>query len=106
VIDAMKPDAILVNLSRGRIVDETALLAALQEKRLRSAGLDVFDTEPLPEDHPFWRCDNVIVTPHIGGMSDVYADQAIPTLVGNLRAYLADRTDLMKNVVRKGGVIL
>ena len=106
VIDAMKPDAVLVNLSRGRIVDETALLAALQEKRLRSAGLDVFDTEPLPEDHPFWRCDNVIVTPHIGGMSDVYADQAIPTLVGNLRAYLADRTDLMKNVVRKGGVIL
>lgn len=106
VIDAMKPDAILINLARGRIVDETALLAALREKRLRGAALDVFATEPLPADHPFWSCENVIVTPHIGGMSDVYADQAIPTLVENFRAYLADRPDLMKNVVRKGGVIL
>jgi len=106
VIGAMKPDAILINLSRGRIVDETALLAALQEKRLAGAGLDVFATEPLPADHPFWRCDNLIVTPHIGGMSDVYADQAIPTLTLNFRAYLADRIDLMKNVVRSGGVIL
>jgi len=103
VIDAMKPDAVLINLARGRIVDEDALLAALREKRLFGAGLDVFATEPLPADHPFWNCANVIVTPHIGGMSDIYAEQAIPILIENFKAYLASRPDLMKNVVRAGG---
>ena len=104
VIGAMKPDAVLINLSRGRIVDEDALLLALRENRLRGAGLDVFATEPLPPDHPFWHCDNVILTPHIGGMSDVYAEQATPALIENLRAYLAGRIDLMRNVVRPGEV--
>jgi phosphoglycerate dehydrogenase-like enzyme len=62
----MKPDAYLINTSRGPIVDEQALIAALKEKRIAGAGLDVFDREPLPNDHPLRRLDNVVATPHLG----------------------------------------
>jgi phosphoglycerate dehydrogenase-like enzyme len=62
----MKPDAYLINTSRGPIVDEAALIAVLRERRIAGAGLDVFDTEPLPPDHPFRSLDNVTVTPHLG----------------------------------------
>ncbi len=62
----MKPSAHLINTSRGPIVDETALIAALRERRIAGAALDVFDTEPLPADHPFRMLDNVLCTPHIG----------------------------------------
>jgi phosphoglycerate dehydrogenase-like enzyme len=62
----MKPDAYLVNTSRGPIVDEQALIASLKERRIAGAGLDVFDREPLPDDHPLRRLDNVVATPHLG----------------------------------------
>ncbi len=74
----MKPTAYLINTSRGPIVDESALLGALKEKRIAGAGLDVFDVEPLPLDHPFRRLDNVVLTPHLGYVS-----------VQNYRAYFA-----------------
>ena len=67
---AMKPTAVLVNTSRGPIVDEHALVRALQERRIGGAGLDVFDVEPLPQGHPLRTLDNVVVTPHIGYVSD------------------------------------
>ena len=62
----MKPSAYLINTSRGPIVEEAALLSALKEKRIAGAGLDVFDVEPLPLDHPLRKLDNVVITPHLG----------------------------------------
>ena len=67
---AMKPTALLVNTSRGPIVDEAALVAALRAREIGGAALDVFDTEPLPENHPLRTLDNVIATPHIGYVAD------------------------------------
>lgn len=65
-LSLMKPTAFLINTARGPIVDETALVAALTERRIAGAGLDVFDVEPLPLDHPFRRLDNVVISPHLG----------------------------------------
>ena len=62
----MKPTAYLINTSRGPIIDETAMLAALRDKKIAGAGLDVFDVEPLPKDHPLRKMDNVVITPHLG----------------------------------------
>src|SRR5262247_396153 len=77
-LSLMKPTGYLINTSRGPIIDEAALLAALKEGRIAGAGLDVFDTEPLPVDHPLRRLDNVVLTPHLGYVS-----------VQNYRAYFA-----------------
>ena len=60
----MKPSAIVINVGRGPVIDEQALIRALREKRLAGAALDVFETEPLSADHPFWRMDNVLISPH------------------------------------------
>ena len=68
-IARMKPTAYLINTSRGPIVDENALLQALQENRIAGAGLDVFSQEPLPAAHPILKLDNVVITPHIGYVS-------------------------------------
>lgn len=69
-LDRMRPEALLVNISRGGVVDEKALVDALTRKRLGGAGLDVFEVEPLPSDSPLWSFDNVILTPHVGGFGD------------------------------------
>jgi len=69
-IDRMKPGAILVNVSRGPVVDDDALIAALTEGRIRGAALDVFLTQPLPANHPYLHLDNVIVTPHLAGLTE------------------------------------
>jgi phosphoglycerate dehydrogenase-like enzyme len=100
VLAAMKPAAFLVNLARGGIVDEDALLGALRGGRLAGAALDVFASEPLPGDHPFWSMDNVIVTPHLGGFHDQYAEEALPTVIENFRKFLAGDVAHMVNVVK------
>ncbi|MCF3639825.1 D-2-hydroxyacid dehydrogenase [Rhizobium sp. TRM95111] len=78
VLSAMSSSAYLVNIARSGCVDEAALLSHLRAGSIAGAALDVFSIEPLPHEHPLWMEPNVIVTPHIGGMSDIYAEQAIP----------------------------
>lgn len=101
VLAAMKPTSFLINLARGGVVDESALIEALKNRKIAGAALDVFAREPLPEDHPFWGLDNVIITPHLGGFHDQYFEQAIPTVEENLRRFLAGDTNNMINVVKR-----
>jgi D-2-hydroxyacid dehydrogenase (NADP+) len=100
VLAAMKPSGILINLARGPVVDEPALIRCLRDGRLAGAGLDVFEAEPLPADSPLWDMPNVIITPRIGGMSDVYGDQVLPLVVHNLHCFAQGRLAQMKNIVR------
>jgi phosphoglycerate dehydrogenase-like enzyme len=79
LIAALRPDAWLINISRGPVVDEVALVDALRERRIGGAVLDVFDTEPLPADSPFWSLPNTIVTPHVSG-----GDAASPHILADL----------------------
>jgi phosphoglycerate dehydrogenase-like enzyme len=80
----MKKSAVLINIARGDTVDEEALIGALRENRLGGAVLDVFHTEPLPEDSPLWTMDNVIVTPHNAGLSYNSERKTIESLSGNI----------------------
>lgn len=99
VFAAMKPSAFLVNLARGGVVDEMALVEALRGGQIAGAALDVFVQEPLPPDHPFWSMDNVIITTHQGGFCDVYIDHAWPTVEANMRCFLNGDIGSMVNVV-------
>jgi D-3-phosphoglycerate dehydrogenase len=84
----MKKTAYLINTSRGPIVDEKALIAALNAKSIAGAGLDVFDIEPLPLDHPFRKMDNVVITPHLGYVSEQNYRKQYPDVVEDIRAWL------------------
>jgi len=95
----MKPTAYLINVSRGGIVDEAALAAALNEGRLAGAGLDVCDVEPLPPDSPLWACENLILTPHVAGVSQHRHRRTAELFAENLRRYVAGEPLL--NVVDK-----
>jgi len=89
VIARMKPTAWLLNIARGAIVDETALIDALREKRIAGAGLDVFVTEPLPPESPFWTLENVVMTPHRSGDSPRVEERTLALFGENLRRYKA-----------------
>ena len=84
----MKPTAYLINTSRGQCVDEDALIRALQEKRIAGAGIDVFNVEPLPLDHPFRKLDNVVATPHLGYSTIDNYKVFYQGMVANIRAWL------------------
>jgi len=84
----MKKSSYLINTSRGPIADEKALIAALQNKTIAGAGLDVFDVEPLPLDHPFRKMDNVVITPHLGYVSEQNYRKYFPDIVEDIRAWL------------------
>ena len=86
---AMKPTAWLLNIARGAVVDEAALLEALEHRRIAGAILDVFATEPLPPHHRLWRTDNVVITPHVAGPST--PEEIAPVFNDNLARYLTGR---------------
>ena len=84
----MKRSAYLINVARGPIVDEAALVDVLQERRIAGAGLDVFDREPLPIDHPLAQLDNVVLTPHIGWVQANNCRQFVDSVVASITTYL------------------
>ena len=88
-LEAMKPSAYLVNIARGEIVDQLALMEALRDQKIAGAALDVFVEEPLPADDPLWKLPNVIISPHISGVSSQYDERAITLFFENLQRYLA-----------------
>lgn len=87
-IGRMKKTAYLINTARAPIVNQAALLKALDEKRIAGAGLDVFEIEPLPVDHPYRKLDNVVLTPHLGYVSEQTYRKFYPDIVDNIRAFL------------------
>ena len=99
VIAAMRPTAFLVNLARGSVLDEQALIEHLQAGTIAGAGLDIFSKQPLPPDNPLWKMPNVIITPNIGGRSDVFVEQTLSVLVPNLQAYAEGRLKDLRNIV-------
>ena len=84
----MKPTAILYNIGRGKVVDEAALVAALQNGTIAGAGLDVFETEPLPADSLLWKMENVLITPHVSGVTPHYFTRFAAMFAANLKRYL------------------
>lgn len=89
VFAAMKPTSYIINVARGGVVDEDALIDALEGGEIAGAGLDTFLQEPLPPDHALWKAKNAIITPHLGGFNDTYVEKALPIFERNLRHFLA-----------------
>ena len=96
-LELMKPDAYLVNISRGPIVDEAALVAALQGKKIAGAGLDTFDVEPMPPDHPLLALDNTVITPHVGYVTREAYLGHYRGVVENIRAFASGEPVRMLN---------
>lgn len=97
---AMKPGAVLIDVSRGGVCDEAALVAALRSGPLKGAALDVFATEPLPADHPLWAMENVILTPHCSSVYEGWAEKSVAMFAENLERYR--RGAALTNIVDPG----
>ncbi len=95
----MKPTAFLVNVARGKVVDEPAVIAALQSKKIRGAALDVTVEEPLPATSPLWTMPHVIVTPHAAGETVRYEDRVIDLLIENVDRLARGETKLVNDMV-------
>jgi phosphoglycerate dehydrogenase-like enzyme len=93
----MKPTTVIINIARGAIIDEAALVRALKEGWIAGAALDVFEQEPLPTESELWGLENVIVTPHISGGTPRYMELAVELFCDNLRRCLAGEP--LRNVV-------
>jgi len=98
-IAAMKPTAVVINVGRGPVIDETALVAALSGKHIKGAALDVFDQEPLAEGHAFYRLENVLLSPHCADHTPDWLDQAMNFFIQQYRAYHNGQT--LRNIVDK-----
>ena len=101
-LSSMKPTAFLINIGRGDIIDEEALIHALKTGKIAGAALDTFWKEPLPKDNPLWDMKNVIITPHVGGISDIYVEQVLPILEENLRRFLQGERENLINPIDWG----
>ena len=88
-LSKMKPDAYLINVARGPLIDEPALLDALQKRRIAGAALDVFNEEPLPANSPFWSLDNILITPHTAAVTDRLWERHYRLIVDNMKRFLA-----------------
>ena len=99
VLAAMKPTAFLINLARGGVLDEAALIEHLQAGKIAGAGLDIFSNMPLPPDNPLWRMPNVIITPNVGGRSDKFVAQTMTILEPNIQAFIDGRMKDMLNII-------
>ncbi len=101
VLDRMKSTAFLINLARGELVDEEALIEALETGAIAGAALDALSMEPLPKQHRLWSTKNVIVTPHVAGLSDIYREQVMPIIEENMRRFLqGERRNLINYIER------
>ena len=96
---AMKPDAHLINVARGRVVDEAALVATLQAGRIKGAALDVTADEPLPQDSPLWAMPNVLITPHTGGETHMYEDNVLDFMMENIARLQRGEAALVNQIV-------
>src|SRR6185369_12949641 len=85
----LRPTAHIYNVSRGAVIDEPALVDALRAGRLAGAGLDVFEEEPLPESSPLWELDNVILTPHVAGVTPLYYERTAALFAENVDRFLS-----------------
>lgn len=95
----MKPTAYLVNCARGKVVDEEAMIAALQAGRIKGAGLDVMAVEPLPPESPLWTLPNAFLAPHTGGETCAFEDNVLDIMMENIDRLKAGRSDLVNKVV-------
>ena len=98
--EAMKPNAVVINLGRGPVIDEAAMVCALSEKRIKGAALDVFDTEPLPEGHPFYSLENVLLSPHCADHTPDWTERAMRFFLAQFERFAEGRP--LENVVDKG----
>jgi len=97
--EVMKPGAVLINIGRGPVVEEAALIRALEQKRIRGAALDVFDVEPLPPGHPFYRLDNVLLSPHSADNTTGWKERSMQVFLENFKRF--QRGEPLVNVVNK-----
>lgn len=98
-IRAMKPTAVIMNVGRGPVIDEAALVRALEDKRIRGAALDVFDREPLPADHPFWKLENVLLSPHCADHTEGWLNDAMEFFISNFHRFA--KGEPLQNIVDK-----
>jgi D-2-hydroxyacid dehydrogenase (NADP+) len=98
-LQMMKPNAYMINMSRGAVIDTVELIKALKEGWIAGAGLDVFEQEPLPEDSELWKLDNVVMTPHVSGGTPRYDELAVEVFCDNLQRYIEGKP--LRNVINK-----
>jgi phosphoglycerate dehydrogenase-like enzyme len=99
-IAAMKPSAVIMNVGRGPVIQEAALIRALEEQSIRGAALDVFDEEPLPEGHPYWRLENVLLSPHSADHTQGWMESSVEFFLVNFERFR--KGEPLLNIVDKG----